>query len=222
MTENTQNPLEIGGSSNRDLASSSEIALNDSGTCRKIDTRLTQNRSPGVLGWTYFVRVNDAIKIGSASNFKDRLSALQTAHEKPLDVLAVLPAALVDEYKTHQLFAHLRIRGEWFRVDRELLYFIEQAKAEAEAEPRLETVAPPKSALKVPSVLSQQQAIRRLINARAKTYGADTPEGHACSNLAEMLEAMQTYVRPEWATDVRQTLPWMIQQQMKRLSPRAV
>lgn len=58
---------------------------------------------------------------------------------------------------------------------------------------------------------------RRALIARRVAAGADTPEGHTCSNLVEQLEAMRTYVRPAWATDVRQTLPWMIQQQMKRL-----
>lgn len=63
---------------------------------------------------------------------------------------------------------------------------------------------------------------RRKLIARRVREGADSQDGHACSNLIEQLEAMRTYVRPDWATDVRQTLPWMIQQQMKRLAPRPV
>lgn len=62
----------------------------------------------------------------------------------------------------------------------------------------------------------------RALIARRVAAGADSPEGHTCSNLIEQLENLQTYVRPEWAKDERQTLPWMIRQQMKRLAPRSV
>lgn len=55
-------------------------------------------------GYTYFIRVDDAIKIGSAVDFKRRLHALQTSHEKLLNVLAVVPSAVADEYRTHQRF----------------------------------------------------------------------------------------------------------------------
>lgn len=63
---------------------------------------------------------------------------------------------------------------------------------------------------------------RRALIARRLAAGADTPDGHTCSNLAEMLPGVADYVRPEWAADERQTLPWMVRQQMKRLAPRTV
>jgi hypothetical protein len=63
---------------------------------------------------------------------------------------------------------------------------------------------------------------RRDLHHRGSAAGWHTEDGHTCSNLIQQLEAMRTYVRPEWATDIRQTLPWMIQQQMKRLGLRAV
>lgn len=107
---------------------SSKLGVNDAGTSVDIDTRLTQACSPDVLGFTYFIRAGDAIKIGSAINFKRRLGSLQTSHEKSLDVLAVFSASAVDEYSTHLRFVHLRIRGEWFRADKELLQFIDYAK----------------------------------------------------------------------------------------------
>jgi hypothetical protein len=149
---------------------------NDSATSSPINTGLTQPRSGDVpAGVTYFIRVGDAIKIGSASNFNRRMHALQTAHEKPIEVLAVIPASLADEYKTHQLFSRLRIRGEWFRADEELLYFIEGLKME------LANIPEPKA----------DAAIRHLINARS-AFGAKTPKGHACSNLVEQTKAIQT------------------------------
>lgn len=63
---------------------------------------------------------------------------------------------------------------------------------------------------------------RRELHHRGSDAGWDTPDGHTYSNLIQQLETMRTYVRPEWATDIRQTLPWMIQQQMKRIGLRAV
>lgn len=162
--------------------------------------------SADVPGWTYFIRVEDAIKIGSATSFKRRLHALQTAHEKPIEVLAVVPVALADEYKTHQLFAHLRIRGEWFQADRELLYFIEGLK---EAAANLPEPTSPLSA-------EARAMVKRLIATR-NAHGAETAMGHACSNLAEQIENLATYKRPEWASHECQTLPWMMERQMRRI-----
>lgn len=56
--------------------------------------------------------------------------------------------------------------------------------------------------------------VSRLRNA----HGFDSPIGHTCSNLIKQIPLIATYQRPAWATDVRQTLPWMIQQQVKRLA----
>lgn len=78
------------------------------------------------------------------------------------------------------------------------------------------------SELTQPSSAFDLWAARRALIARRVAAGADSPEGHTCSNLIEQLENLQTYVRPEWAKDERQTLPWMIRQQMKRLAPRSV
>lgn len=63
---------------------------------------------------------------------------------------------------------------------------------------------------------------RRELMRRGRDAGWHTAEGHTYSNINEQLENMRTYVRPDWATDVRQTLPYLIQQQMKRVPPRAV
>jgi len=72
----------------------------------------------------------------------------------------------------------------------------------------------------VPLDLSMEAMRRTLIGKRERRYGADSPKGHACSNLVEQLQNMRAYVLPAWAVDERQTLPWMMQQQMKRLSQR--
>jgi hypothetical protein len=50
-----------------------------------------------------------------------------------------------------------------------------------------------------------------------RAHGANSPVGHACSNLIEQMEVLRTYVRPEWAKHECQTLQWMMKQQMKRI-----
>lgn len=59
--------------------------------------------------------------------------------------------------------------------------------------------------------------VRRALIARREAAGADTPHGHTCSNIIEILENLYGYERPAWASDERQTLPWMMNHQIKRL-----
>ena len=75
-------------------------------------------------GWTYFVRDGEFIKIGSSMRPRERIGMLQTGSSRPLEILAVVPMEVADEFATHQRFAHLRARGEWFRAEPDLLEFI--------------------------------------------------------------------------------------------------
>lgn len=68
--------------------------------------------------------------------------------------------------------------------------------------------------------LEMEATRRALIAKRERRYGANSPKGHACSNLVEQMQNMRTYVRPAWATDERQTLPYLMSLQMKRLARR--
>jgi hypothetical protein len=47
---------------------------------------------------------------------------------------------------------------------------------------------------------------------------ADSPKGHALSNLVEMGDSSETYVRPEWAKDRRQTLPYFMEREAARFA----
>ncbi len=131
-------------------------------------------------GWTYFVRVGASIKIGSATNFKKRLDALQTAHENPIEVLAVVPASVADEFSVHQRFAALRTRGEWFRADRELLDFIENIKEDAKDIPG--SPAWPESAKQDGAFDIVSRQLHALRRAR---HGS--PAGRRASNLIGMI-----------------------------------
>jgi hypothetical protein len=67
-----------------------------------------------------------------------------------------------------------------------------------------------------PSQLSPDGAIAKLMVMRS-TIGAATATGRVISTVAEQREHMRTYVRPDWAKDDRQTLPYMLKQSIERL-----
>ena len=84
--------------------------------------------------WVYFIRAGDsAIKIGSAASVTGRLGELQVGNHEELTLLLAVRIELLTERGLHERFAHLRIRGEWFRAAPELLEFIEHARARSGA-----------------------------------------------------------------------------------------
>lgn len=198
-----------------DLASSREIALNDSGTCAESGAELTQPRSadvpkfadhsvePGTWGHTYFVQRRKRIKIGHSGAPHQRLDSLG----KPLKVLAIIPNTIISERDAHAKFAHLRVKGEWFRTAPELYAFIKEVRAKA--------IELQKSR---PTIDLSFEDTRRALIAKREAHGSTSEIGRTCSTLVEQLENMRTYVRPAWATYEMQTLPFRIGLQMKRLA----
>ena len=61
------------------------------------------------------------IKIGQTNDPATRLKTLQTGNAETLIGLAAWRALPIDEKLLHEEFAHLRIRGEWFEPDPELI-----------------------------------------------------------------------------------------------------
>lgn len=75
--------------------------------------------------FVYYIRLEGRIKIGTSSNIKNRLRDL------PWDTIELLEIGNeVEENLRHTQFAHLRIQGEWFKADQELLEFIDQRREE--------------------------------------------------------------------------------------------
>lgn len=76
----------------------------------------------------YFIQCGGAwgpIKIGTTEgNPRARLAAMQTGNPQDLRLLHAIPGGQDTESGLHNMFAHLRIRGEWFRGDDELRGFI--------------------------------------------------------------------------------------------------
>jgi hypothetical protein len=71
----------------------------------------------------------NAIKIGRSDDPTARLAACQTGCPLPLTLLGSIPGRLSTERELHARFASLRIHGEWFRAETELVEFIGEALA---------------------------------------------------------------------------------------------
>ncbi len=77
-------------------------------------------------GFVYFIRAGEAgpVKIGFSRSVQTRLAALQTAHHERLVLVAKHMGTIETERELHQRFTHLRLEGEWFRVEADLLAYI--------------------------------------------------------------------------------------------------
>lgn len=89
---------------------------------------LREHRSPDGWCYLYVVQGGDLVKIGHTTRLSSRLKALRTANGTPVTLLALVPAHPAMEKAIHQRFAHLRASGEWFRVDGELLAYIDHLR----------------------------------------------------------------------------------------------
>ena len=97
---------------------------------------LSSQLPPHMKEFVYFISDEDGyIKIGKASNVETRFNQLQTASRQALTVLAVKRGGHVLEGELHERFSHLRVRGEWFKGDEELLDYVEGLKATSEKLP---------------------------------------------------------------------------------------
>jgi Meiotically up-regulated gene 113 len=86
---------------------------------RQATRQLDELRWAGAAWQVYYMRIGDCIKIGTTRSMKKRISDLQ-----PDEVLAVEPGDRTVERERHRQFAHLRVRGERFRVAPDLLAHI--------------------------------------------------------------------------------------------------
>jgi hypothetical protein len=94
-------------------------------------TRFLHRRVERPGRFVYFIRAakTGAIKIGfSKIDPACRLKQIQVSTPEPLELLAHIAGGPRKERALHRRFAALRIRGEWFRPESELLAFVREAK----------------------------------------------------------------------------------------------
>lgn len=72
----------------------------------------------------YLIKHNKFIKIGQSIDVDSRKDSLQTASPVKLQVQVILEGSFQTEKGLHEIFAHLRVRGEWFRYTDEIKWFI--------------------------------------------------------------------------------------------------
>lgn len=73
-------------------------------------------------------RFRGNIKIGYSTITKNRVSELQVGNSQELQVLLVAEGDRGTESALHNKFKRLKVRGEWFKADKELLDFIQELK----------------------------------------------------------------------------------------------
>lgn len=76
----------------------------------------------------YFIRMRDLIKIGYTAALKQRLSSIGDTMPYPIELLHDVPGDRFSEAWHHWRFDHLRVKGEWFKDDPELLDYIKSLK----------------------------------------------------------------------------------------------
>jgi hypothetical protein len=84
----------------------------------------------------YFIRCGDdgPVKIGyTDNNISSRLACLQTSSPFKLKLIGRMDGSLEKEATLHKMFEHLRLEGEWFKPNDELLSFISEYRLSDEA-----------------------------------------------------------------------------------------
>lgn len=76
----------------------------------------------------YYARLGNRLKIGYTLNLRQRMSDIQ-----PEELMATEPGGLMVEARRHKEFARLRVSGEWFRYEDELVEHVEALRREAAA-----------------------------------------------------------------------------------------
>lgn len=78
------------------------------------------------MGYVYFIQCGTRVKIGYASDVRQRFSCLQVASPEPLTLRAVVEAVPPnDEGTLHKRFRAYRRRGEWFALEGELAEYVD-------------------------------------------------------------------------------------------------
>lgn len=67
----------------------------------------------------YYMRIGNRVKIGYTTNLASRLSTIN-----PEELLVVEPGNRLKEIERHRQFSHLRVHGEWFRLEGSLAIHI--------------------------------------------------------------------------------------------------
>jgi len=77
----------------------------------------------------YFIATQQFVKIGTSDHPVKRFSNIQSCNPTELKIIALIPGGQDVEQYLHCRFASKRERGEWYKIDSEILSFIDSAQA---------------------------------------------------------------------------------------------
>jgi len=69
------------------------------------------------VGYVYFIKSSDMVKIGFSTDVVNRLSNLKVGNPFGSRLVAAIPGTEDTEAYFHKMFAEYRSQGEWFRID---------------------------------------------------------------------------------------------------------
>lgn len=81
-----------------------------------------------ITGFVYFISDGEAVKIGFSAIPESRMTNLQGGSPRDLKMLGKFPASLDNEQALHRKYKPSWIRGEWFRLDKDVMALIEALK----------------------------------------------------------------------------------------------
>lgn len=89
------------------------------------------NEYPNGKRGIYFIAAEgtNLIKIGYAKDVYSRLGTIGAGCPYPMRVLTVIPGAIEDEHRLHLRFKEYNFHHEWFRLEGELLAFVDELLA---------------------------------------------------------------------------------------------
>ncbi|NKX16177.1 GIY-YIG nuclease family protein [Brucella pseudogrignonensis] len=81
----------------------------------------------GTVGYTYFARSGDLVKIGFSKSVPKRLKSISTACPTEIEIIKIIPGTSQTERYFHTHFGSYRQKGEWFRLEGELAMFLSRS-----------------------------------------------------------------------------------------------
>lgn len=75
---------------------------------------MIEGHQSGDEPFVYLLEQNGSYKIGYSSSVSKRVRSFNTAHSKPVRIIAVAPGGRNVELALHEQFQHYKIAREWF------------------------------------------------------------------------------------------------------------
>lgn len=83
------------------------------------------------VGYVYFLKIDDKVKIGFSAHPPGRLREVRPSQQAKVQMFAYVPGTMQREKALHERLKPYRRRGEWFTLDAEVLQTIYSMLADA-------------------------------------------------------------------------------------------